>query len=146
MRGMTRKLRADPADEPERARFKAALGRRIRDARKRVGLTQGELADAAGVSKTYVFELETRGANPSLDALWTIARALGTGARDLVPETDRDAAASPAAMEELAREAVQLAADLGAHLRLHESIANRSRRLQALLDGMDAVRRGLAGS
>ena len=141
---MTRRLRADPADEPEQGAFKAALGRRIREARKRVGLTQGELADATGMSKTYVFELETRGANPSLDALWKIARALGVGPRDLVPETDLDAAASPAAMEELARETVQLATDVAAQLRLHEDIANRSRRVEALLAGLDAVRRGLA--
>ena len=64
-----------------------ALADRIRDARKAAGLTLDKLAAAAGVSKTYLWELENdkEGAKkPSAEVLLKIAEALSTTLADLL--------------------------------------------------------------
>lgn len=64
-----------------------ALADRIRDARKAAGLTLDQLAAAAGVSKTYLWELENdkEGAKkPSAEVLLKIADALSTTLADLL--------------------------------------------------------------
>ncbi len=49
--------------------------RRLREAK---GLTQGELADRAGLHRVYVTKLETGAeTNPTLDTLRCLAKALG---------------------------------------------------------------------
>jgi transcriptional regulator with XRE-family HTH domain len=53
------------------------LGRRIRQLRRRRGLSQAALAAAAGLSRIYVAKLEAGERAPSLRALARIARALG---------------------------------------------------------------------
>jgi transcriptional regulator with XRE-family HTH domain len=61
------------------------LGSRLRRQRERLNLSLMELADAAGVSKTYLLRLETdQDANPSLDILRRMADALDTTIADLV--------------------------------------------------------------
>jgi transcriptional regulator with XRE-family HTH domain len=51
----------------------------VRDARRRAGLTQAQLAERLGVSQVAVARLEKAGANPTVD---TLARALwATGSR-----------------------------------------------------------------
>lgn len=55
------------------------LSVKIRTERKKQNLTLEELADKAGVSKSYVWELEHRlGINPSVNKLLKIAIALHT--------------------------------------------------------------------
>lgn len=64
-----------------------ALADRIRDARKAAGLTLDQLAAEAGVSKTYLWELENdkQGAKkPSAEVLLKIANALSTTLADLL--------------------------------------------------------------
>ena len=41
------------------------------------GMSQEAFADRCGFARTYMSRVETRGANPSLDALQTFATALG---------------------------------------------------------------------
>jgi transcriptional regulator with XRE-family HTH domain len=63
--------RAMPSPEP-------AVGPRIREIRRRGNVTLRELADAAGVSESFVSQVERGVANPSMASLSRIADALGT--------------------------------------------------------------------
>lgn len=54
------------------------LGEKIRDLRKKRGLTLDKLAKAAGLSKSYLWELENRESQkPSAEKLASLADALG---------------------------------------------------------------------
>ena len=64
-----------------------SLAKKIRDERKNAGLTLDELAEAASVSKTYLWELEqdeTGLKRPSADVLLKIADALSLTIADLM--------------------------------------------------------------
>ncbi len=67
--------------------MKTALGERLRRLRQDKGLTMEKLAEAAGTSKSYIWELENRPAQrPSADKLNGIAKALGVTFQDLMGE------------------------------------------------------------
>ena len=53
------------------------LGKRIQLYRKQKGLTQSQLAEAAGYSHTYIGSLENGRSKPSLEAVIRIANLLG---------------------------------------------------------------------
>ena len=52
--------------------------------RKVLGITQEELADLAGIDRTYASQLERAIANPSLTVLCKVADALGVSLVDLL--------------------------------------------------------------
>lgn len=54
------------------------LGDNIRDARKKAGLTQMELAKATNLSRSYIGDIEKDRYNPSLSVLKAIAVAINT--------------------------------------------------------------------
>ena len=54
------------------------LGDNIRDARKKAGLTQMELAKATNLSRSYIGDIEKDRYNPSLSVLKAIAVATNT--------------------------------------------------------------------
>jgi transcriptional regulator with XRE-family HTH domain len=60
-----------PASDP-----KGQLGERIRELRRRRGLSQEALADAAGLDRTYISSCERGKRNVSLLTLYRIAAAL----------------------------------------------------------------------
>ncbi len=62
----------------------AALGQRIRELRKGRGWSQYEIAQHAGLSPSYLAELERGGRNPSLETILNIAAALNVSAGYLV--------------------------------------------------------------
>ena len=64
---------------PLRHRF----GTRIRELRLATGLSQEEFAEKCGFARTYMSRIETGGANPSLDAIETLATALRTSPGEL---------------------------------------------------------------
>jgi len=64
-------------------RIKKLFGRAVRNARLRANLSQEELADAAGLDRTYIGGVERGERNPSLISLQKIASGLGTTLRDL---------------------------------------------------------------
>lgn len=54
-----------------------SVGLLIREARKRAGLTQAQLADASGITRGHVIALETGRYNPTVKTLSAIAEACG---------------------------------------------------------------------
>jgi transcriptional regulator with XRE-family HTH domain len=66
----------DGADAPLDPR-RVAFGRRIRTLRAARGISQEQLADAAGVHRTYVSSLERGQRNVGLDNIYGLADALG---------------------------------------------------------------------
>jgi transcriptional regulator with XRE-family HTH domain len=52
------------------------FGDRIRELRLASGMTQESLADHCGFARTYMSRIETGGANPSLEAIKTLADGL----------------------------------------------------------------------
>lgn len=52
------------------------FGHRVRELRLATGMNQEEFADRCGFARTYMSRIETGGANPSLDAIQTLADGL----------------------------------------------------------------------
>jgi len=65
----------------------------IRQARKRLGMTQSELARLAGVSQAYIAKIESGQADPKLSTLRKISHAIQSSAAN--PITAGDIASSP---------------------------------------------------
>ena len=65
------------------------LGKRIRDLRFRRGLTVQQLAEASGLSKGFISQVENNRTSPSLATLRDLAKALETSIAFLVVEDDR---------------------------------------------------------
>lgn len=64
------------------------LGGRIRRMRKRLGLTQDELAERAGISLQHMGDMERGGANPTFSCLVRLAGALDADVEDLFERDD----------------------------------------------------------
>jgi transcriptional regulator with XRE-family HTH domain len=69
----------EPSDETEGLHLptEADLGRRIRERRLELGLTQSSVAAAAGLTKSFVSQIERGYTAPSISTLRAIAKALG---------------------------------------------------------------------
>lgn len=69
----------------------AAIGARVRHERQSHGWTLDQLAEAAGVSRRMVVNVEQGAVNPSVGTLLRLSDALGVGLPSLVelPETDQ---------------------------------------------------------
>lgn len=55
----------------------------LKKLREAHGLSQTELATKARVSRAYVFRLEAGGSDPTVGALWLLAKAVGVPATSL---------------------------------------------------------------
>jgi transcriptional regulator with XRE-family HTH domain len=62
------------------------LGLRVKELRASTGLSQEAFADKCGFARSYMSRVERGGANPSVDALQTLADALGVALSDLFTE------------------------------------------------------------
>lgn len=60
------------------------IGRKIRDARRAIGMTQLELATATGIRRPNVARLERGGNTPTIETLQRVAGALGLSVASLV--------------------------------------------------------------
>lgn len=60
------------------------LGRNVREARRRAGMSQEQLAFEAGMKRSYVSDLERGTRNPSVKAIDRLATALGVEPADLL--------------------------------------------------------------
>lgn len=66
------------------------LGEKLRDLRKQRGLTLDKLAELAGLSKSYLWELENRESQrPSAEKLTALADSLGVAASYFLEEDVR---------------------------------------------------------
>jgi len=63
--------------------LRVLFGNRVRELRKVADLKQDEFADRCGFTRSYMSRIETGGANPSLDAVQTIAVALRVSVKEL---------------------------------------------------------------
>ncbi len=81
---------------------KKAIGNMIRDKRSALRLSQEELADRAGLHRTYISDLERGARNPTLDSLERLAAALEISTAALFHQASKDPAPS-AVPEELVR-------------------------------------------
>ena len=70
------------------AKLLKTFGRSIRRLRKQRGLSQENLAEAAGMSRNYVSDMERGVRNPGLLALVALAKALRVSLRELVEEIE----------------------------------------------------------
>ena len=77
----------------EQRRFLRVFGAALRTARQDQGWSQEELAERAGLHRTFVGALERGQRGMNLDRLPALARALGVEPGELVP--DREAFAGP---------------------------------------------------
>lgn len=62
------------------------LGRRIREERTKLRLTQEQLAEAAEVNESYIGQVERGEKNPSLETVVSIANSLGVTVDYLLQE------------------------------------------------------------
>jgi len=63
---------------------KQILAHNLRRIRSSIGLSQEELADRAGLHRTYISSIERTERNVSLENLFLLARALGVAPADLL--------------------------------------------------------------
>lgn len=69
---------------------RSRFGNAIRCRRAEVGISQEELAQRAGITRTYVGEIETGRRNPALLNIEKLARALGVSVAALFSEYGAD--------------------------------------------------------
>lgn len=79
----------DPKDLPDAAKDQRVLGRALRALRNRAGITQEELAARAGTTGTYVSLVENGHRGVRWHTIMRLLRAMGTSARDLGVEIDK---------------------------------------------------------
>ncbi|WP_271672244.1 helix-turn-helix domain-containing protein [Bradyrhizobium sp. CCBAU 51627] len=65
-------------------RIRVTLGRKVKDLRLSLEMTQADLAEEAEVRRALVSEVERGEANPTLDSIVRIAIALGVDAAELL--------------------------------------------------------------
>jgi transcriptional regulator with XRE-family HTH domain len=70
--------------------YSREIGRRVRVARERAGLSQLALAQKANLTPALIMETERGEASIALIDLVAVAVALGLDARDLLPDTPSD--------------------------------------------------------
>ena len=66
------------------------FGERVRAAREKKGMSRAELAELAGISRPYLWQLEDGRSRPSLDYTMRIARALGVTVAQLIGEQGQE--------------------------------------------------------
>ena len=81
---------SSPSDSDSSAPAASSFGAVLLRRRHELGLSQEELAEAAGVHRNTLSHLERGRYAPSLDVLLRIARGLGTTGATLVAEVETD--------------------------------------------------------
>lgn len=66
------------------SQFYAAFGKRVRELRLQQGLTQEALAEQAGISRTYLAQIEAGQRRMALHVAWNVAGSLKTSLIELV--------------------------------------------------------------
>lgn len=71
------------------AKIAQNIANTIKVRRKALGITQEELADLAGIDRTYASQLERAIANPSLTVLCKVANSLDLNLVDLIADSGK---------------------------------------------------------
>lgn len=79
-------ISTDAQSAARAADLTSSLGRRVAEARRKLGLSQDQLAARSGASKGTIVQIEQGRANPSITSLCRLAIALGMSVEDLVSE------------------------------------------------------------
>ena len=114
--------RRPDAERPEHAVFVTGIGRLVRLARAKRGMTRRQLAQESGASERYLAQIEGGQGNPSVLILKSIAQALDVPIIELLPRANGRPAAMTHVLDVLARTP---AAELPALAELIESHATR---------------------
>ena len=70
----------------ESSGLKKGFGKRVREERTKLGLSQEELGFQSGLDRTYISGIERGKRNPSLQNIGKIARALKVSTTELFPD------------------------------------------------------------
>ena len=70
--------------------FTMQIGKTLKEAREAKGLSQGALAEAAGLHRTYVNMLEHDKKSPTLEVFFRLCSALGTSPSKLMGRIERE--------------------------------------------------------
>ena len=81
-----RRPTAPPVDEAGAAELGRRVAENLRERRRTLGLSLDELAQASGVSRAALSQIETRKTNPSLSVLWKVASGLKIPFAELIGE------------------------------------------------------------
>lgn len=65
------------------------LGDELRNARRKAGLTQEQVAARARISREYVSQLERDRQSPTVDMLLRVCRILGTSASSIIAKVEK---------------------------------------------------------
>ncbi|HVD75061.1 MAG TPA: helix-turn-helix domain-containing protein, partial [Xanthobacteraceae bacterium] len=114
--------RRPEAEHPEHAIFVTGIGRLVRLARAKRGMTRRQLAQESGASERYLAQIESGQGNPSVLILKSIAQALDVPIIELLPRANGRPAVMTHVLDVLARTPV---AELPALAELIESHAAR---------------------
>lgn len=99
-----------PPPEADAAAVRAQVADSVREHRARSGHSLAELAAAAGIGKSTLHAIESGDANPSIETLWALARALSVPFGELLdppPPTVRVVRAAQAPRVDSERSALQ---------------------------------------
>jgi transcriptional regulator with XRE-family HTH domain len=66
-----------PDPEADAAELRERIARTVRDLRARSGRSLADVAAGAGIGKSTLHAIESADANPGIETLWALARALG---------------------------------------------------------------------
>ena len=96
-------MNSQPPREKRTAR-NANLGARLREVRRQRGITLKQVAEAVGVTESFVSQVERGTANPSVATLRRMAEALGETVASLFVGAEPRLQALAAAMQDLANQ------------------------------------------
>jgi transcriptional regulator with XRE-family HTH domain len=99
------------SDRPGDGAFAEALARAVRVLRTELGMSRKELADRAGLSYSYVSEIENAAKQPSSRALRAVAQAFGLEAHELLAAAEARMGEAPAPEEAEEAEAPEVEAE-----------------------------------
>ena len=95
--------RAPDPEHFDQQAFAAAVGRLVRLARAKRGMTRRQLAQGSGASERYLAQIESGQGNPSVIMLRSIAEALDVPIIELIPRTNGRTAAMTHILDLLGR-------------------------------------------
>jgi len=95
--------RAPDPEHFDQQAFAAAVGRLVRLARAKRGMTRRQLAQGSGASERYLAQIESGQGNPSVIILKSIAEALDVPIIELIPRTNGRTAAMTHILDLLGR-------------------------------------------